>query len=66
MTAQAVISRIQKLPSRERRKVYTWVDRKLAALEDELDRKAVLAVKAKIDVGEPTVPWEQVKKEIGL
>ena len=66
MSAQAVISRIQKLPSRERRKVFAWVDRELAAREDELDRNAALEVKAKIAAGEPTMPWAQVKKEMGL
>ncbi len=66
MTAQTVISRIEKLPSKERRKVFAWVDRKLAAREDELDRKAADAVKARIAAGEPTNSWGQVKKEIGL
>ena len=66
MTAQVVIDRIKKMPSRERGKVLAWADRELARREDELDRKAVMEVKARIAAGEPTTPWAQVKKEIGL
>jgi hypothetical protein len=66
MAAQAVISSIQKLPSRERRKVYTWVDRELAEQEDKIDRDAVLKVKASIAAGEKPVPFEQVCREMGL
>ena len=66
MTATVLIERIKKLPSRERRKVFAWMDRELAEREDELDCEAARAVAAKIAAGEPTTPWAQVKKELGL
>jgi hypothetical protein len=66
MTAQAVISSIEKLPSRERRKVYTWVDRKLAEQEDKLDRIAVAEAKAEIAAGAKPRPFAEVCREMGL
>ncbi len=66
MTATVLIERIKKLPSRERRKVFAWMDHELTQREDEVDRVAAQAVAVKIAVGEPTTPWAQVKKEIGL
>ncbi|MGA2052991.1 MAG: hypothetical protein ABSH19_06750 [Opitutales bacterium] len=66
MTAQAIISRIQKLPSRERRKVYAWVDRELAARENELDRKAVAEARAEMAAGVKPRPFEEVCREMGL
>ena len=66
MTAQAIISSIQKLPSRERRKVYAWVDKKLAASEDELDRKAVAEARAEIAAGAKPRPFEEVCREMWL
>jgi len=66
MTAQAVISSIEKLPSRERRKVYTWVDRKLAEQEDKLDRIAVAESKAEIAAGAKPRPFAEVCREMGL
>ncbi len=66
MTAQTIISRIEKLPTRERRKVFAWVDRKLTQREDAADLKAAREIKARIDAGESTVGWAQVKREISL
>jgi hypothetical protein len=66
MSAQAVISRIQKLPSRERRKVFAWVDRELAMREDELDQKAVVEAKAGIAAGAKPRAFEEVCREMGL
>jgi len=66
MTAQVLIENIQKLPARERRKVFAWVNQESAAEEDAMDQQAAQAIEAKIAAGEPTTPWEQVKKEIGL
>jgi hypothetical protein len=66
MTASVLIEQFKKLPSRERRKVFAWMDQELAQREDEQARKAAKAVLAKIEAGEPTTPWPQVKKEIGL
>jgi len=66
MTAQAVITRIQKLPTRERRKVLAWVDRKLSAREDALDRKAVTEAKAEIAAGAKPRLFEDVCREMGL
>jgi hypothetical protein len=66
MTAQAIISRIEKLPNRERRKVFAWVDKKLAASEDELDRKAVDEAKAEIAAGAKPRPFDEVCREMRL
>ncbi len=66
MTARAVIDRIQKLPSRERRKVFAWVDKELAAREDALDRKAVAEAKAEIATGAKPRAFEEVCREMGL
>jgi len=66
MTAQAVIHSIEKLPRRERSKVYAWVDRKLAAREDELDLQAVAEAKAEIAAGAKPRPFEDVCREMGL
>ena len=66
MTATVLIERIKKLPSRERRKVFAWMDQEVAQREDELDFVAARASLAKIAAGEPTTPWAQVKKEVGL
>jgi len=66
MTATVLIEEIKKLPSRERRKVFAWMDHELSQREDELDVAAAREVAGKIAAGEPTTPWAQVKKEIGL
>lgn len=66
MTATVLIERIKKLPRRERRKVFAWMDHELTQREDELDHAAAQAVAAKIAAGEPTTPWAQVKKERDL
>jgi len=66
MTATVLIKQFKKLPSRERRKVFAWMDHELMQREEERARKAAKTVLAKIAAGEPTTPWLQVKKEIGL
>jgi hypothetical protein len=66
MTARAVISYIQKLPSRERRKVFVWVDKELAAREEKLDRMAAEEAKAEIAAGAKPRPFEEVCREMGL
>jgi hypothetical protein len=66
MTAQAVISSIKKLPSRERRKVLAWADHELTVREDKLDRKAIAEAKAEMAAGAKARPFAEVCREIGL
>ena len=66
MTAQAIISSIKKLPSRERRKVLAWADRELAVREDQLDRKAVAEAKAEMAAGAKPRPFGEVCREMGI
>ncbi len=42
------------------------LDRLIAAAEDLADLKAVRAARAEIADGEPVIPWEQVKVDLGL
>jgi len=64
MTAQAIISSIKKLPSRERRKVLAWADRELAVREDQLDRKGVAEAKAEMAAGAKARPFAEVCREM--
>jgi hypothetical protein len=66
VTAQAIISRIEKLPTRERRKVFAWVDHKLAEREDKIDRQAIAEAKAEIAAGAKPRPFADVCREMGL
>ncbi|HVU33555.1 MAG TPA: hypothetical protein VHE61_08985 [Opitutaceae bacterium] len=63
MTATQVIRQLKKLPARERRKVFAYVDGTIERREEIADRKAV--AEARKD-SRPTVPWSEVKKRIGL
>jgi hypothetical protein len=70
MTARAIIEDIKKLPSREREKVFAWVDRNLAALNDGspvppwhqglLDERARAIKEGKVQF----LDWETAKKQI--
>ncbi len=42
------------------------LDRLLAAAEDLADIEAARAARAEMGDGEPTIPWEQVKADLGL
>ena len=42
------------------------LDRLIAAAEDLADLKAVRATRTEIADGEPAIPWEQVKADLGL
>lgn len=42
------------------------LDRLIAAAEDLADIEAARAARAEIAAGEPTIPWEQVKADLGL
>ncbi|HWS34348.1 MAG TPA: type II toxin-antitoxin system Phd/YefM family antitoxin [Actinoplanes sp.] len=42
------------------------LDRLIAAAEDLADLEAVRAARAEIADGEPVIPWEQVKADLGL
>ena len=63
MTATHVIHQLEKLPSRERRKVFAYVDSEIARREEIADRKAV--AEARKDP-RPTVPWKTLKARVGL
>jgi prevent-host-death family protein len=42
------------------------LDRLIAAAEDLADIEAAAAARAEIRDGEPAIPWEQVKADLGL
>ena len=42
------------------------LDRLIAAAEDLADIEAARAARAEIADGEPVIPWEQVKADLGL
>ncbi len=42
------------------------LDRLIAAAEDLADLEAAHAARAELAAGEPTIPWEQVKADLGL
>jgi len=63
MTAIQVIRQLEKLPTRERRKVFAYVDSEIERREEIADRKAV--AEARNDP-RPTVAWKVVKARIGL
>ena len=42
------------------------LDRLIAAAEDLADLEAARVARAEIADGEPTIPWEQVKADLGL
>ena len=63
MTATHVIRQLESLPTRERRKVFTYVDAELERREQETDHKAI--AEARRDP-RPPVPWPEVTKRLGL
>jgi len=63
MTATHVIRQLQKLPARERRKVFAFVDAEIERKEEAADQKAVAEVRRD---PRPAIPWTDVKKRIGL
>ena len=63
MTATHVNRQLESLPTRERRKVFAYVDAALELREQEADRKAI--AEARRDP-RPPVPWPEVKKRLGL
>ncbi len=42
------------------------LDRLVAAAEDLADIEAAAAAREEMDAGEPSIPWEQVKADLGL
>ncbi len=63
MTATQVIRQLESLPTRERRKVFAYVDAELERREQEADCTAI--AEARSDP-RPPVPWPVVKKRLGL
>lgn len=42
------------------------LDRLIAAAQDLADIEAAAAARAEMDGGQPAIPWEQVKADLGL
>ncbi len=63
MTATHVIRQLKSLPSRERRKVFAYVDAEIERREERADRKAV--AEARRDP-RPPVAWEEAKKRLRM
>lgn len=63
MTATHVIRQLERLPAKERRKVFAYVDAELERREDKADRAAL--IEARRDP-RPAVRWGQVKAKHGL
>ena len=63
MTATTVIRQLEKLPARERRKVFAYVDSVISPREDEEDRKALAAVRGD---RRPPRAWKDVKARLRL
>jgi len=63
MTATQVIRQLEKLPARERRKVFAYVDSEIEHREAVADRKAIAEVRAD---PRPSVPWKEVKARLSL
>lgn len=63
MTAIHVIRQLDKLPPRERRKVFAYVEAAIERREDEIDRQEL--AQAKCDP-RPAVGWTKVKAKHGL
>ena len=63
MTATHVIRQLERLPAKERRKVFAYVDAEIERREEEADRKAV--AEARSDP-RPPVAWENARKRLGL
>ena len=63
MTAISVIRQLEKLPARERRKVFAYVDSVISPREDMEDRKALAAARRD---PRPSVPWKEAKARLGL
>lgn len=63
MTAIQVIRQLERLPARERRKVFAYMDAAIERREDEIDR--MVLTEAKCDP-RPAVPWKQIKARHGL
>ena len=63
MTATSVIRQLEKLPARERRKVFAYVGDAVAQREDTEDRKAIAAVRRD---PRPPMAWRDTKVRLGL
>ena len=63
MTATQFIRQLESLPTRERRKVFAYVDAEMERREQEADRKAI--AEARRD-RRPAVAWPEAKKRLGL
>ena len=63
MTATTVIRQLEKLPARERRKVFAYVETARALREDAADRKALVEVRRD---SRPPVAWKDTKARLGL
>lgn len=63
MTAMTVIRQLEKLPARERKKVFAYMGDLAARREDAEDRKAIAAARRD---PRPDVLWREAKARLGL
>ncbi|MCX6940688.1 MAG: hypothetical protein NTX09_08130 [Verrucomicrobia bacterium] len=63
MTATSVIRQLERLPARERKKVFAYVDTARALREDAADRKALAEARGD---PRPPVAWKSAKVRLGL
>lgn len=63
MSVEELKTAVVRLSGVELERFSDWFE---AFVTEQSDRKAVMEVKARIAAGEPTTPWSQGKKEIGL
>jgi hypothetical protein len=62
MSATEIISEIKKLPQKQQKKVFRFVDENLRRAEDLADTAA--AARALAEPGE-SIPWSEARKKLG-
>ena len=63
MSTAEIISQIKQLPPRQRRRVFTAVEKLSQAEEDRIDNE--LADRALVESGR-SIPWPEAKRRLGL
>ena len=63
MSAAEIISQIKQLPPRQRRRVFSAVEKLSQAEEDRIDNEIADRALAK---GGANIPWEEAKRRMGL
>lgn len=62
MSAAEIISQIKQLPPRQRRRVFSAVEKLSQAEEDRIDNEIADRALARADF----IPWEEAKRKLGL